>query len=198
MEHCCEKKGAEVARLQASQRRILYAVLWINAVMFVIEGAAGLVAHSTALLADALDMLGDALVYGFSLFVLTRSVRWQTGAALAKGAFMMAFGLGVLGQAAYKVIHPVMPGVETMGVIGAVALAANLGCFVLLYRHRGDNLNMSSTWLCSRNDLIANAGVLCAAAGSHLLSSQAPDVGGRAGDREPLSLFRMAGRDAVP
>jgi cation diffusion facilitator family transporter len=176
MEHCCEKKGEDVARLQASHSRILYTVLFINAAMFFIEGMAGVVAQSTALLADALDMLGDALVYGFSLFVLTRSVRWQAGAALAKGAFMMAFGLGVLGQAAHKVIHPVMPAVETMGIVGGLALTANLVCFLMLYRHRGDNLNMSSTWLCSRNDLIANVGVLCAAGASHVFSSQAPDV----------------------
>ena len=148
----------------------------INAAMFVIEFIAGLVAHSTALLADALDMLGDALVYCFTLFVLARSVRWQAGAALTKGALMMAFGLGVLVEASYKVMHPVMPGVEIMSIIGALALTANLVCFLMLYRHRDDNLNMSSTWLCSRNDLIANVGVLCAAAASHVFSSQAPDV----------------------
>jgi cation diffusion facilitator family transporter len=176
MEHCCEKKTEEIARLQGSHSRVLYTVLWINAAMFLVEGVAGFAAHSTALLADALDMLGDALVYGFSLFVLTRSARWQAGAALAKGGFMMAFGLGVLGEASYKVVHPVMPGVETMGIVGGLALAANLACFLMLYRHRGDNLNMKSTWLCSRNDLIANVGVLCAAFGSYAFSSQAPDV----------------------
>ena len=110
MDNCCERKAQELARLQGSQSRVLYIVLWINAVMFLIEGTAGMVAHSTALLADALDMLGDALVYGFSLFVLIRSARWQAGAAIAKGVFMMASGLGVLGEAAYKVIHPIMPG----------------------------------------------------------------------------------------
>ena len=106
--------------------RVLWIVLAINAVMFLVEGYAGLLAHSTSLLADALDMLGDALVYGFSLFVLARSARWQAGAALAKGGFMLAFGLGVLGEATYKVFHPVMPAVATMGIIGGVALAANL------------------------------------------------------------------------
>lgn len=176
MDHCCEHKSAEPSQLQAGHRRVLYAVLWINAVMFILEGGAGLAAHSTALLADALDMLGDALVYGFSLFVLTRSDGWQASAAFAKGAFMMAFGLGVLCQAAYKMIHPIMPGVRTMGVIGGLALAANLVCFLMLYRHRDDNLNMSSTWLCSRNDLIANLGVLIAAVSSCVFASQLPDV----------------------
>jgi cation diffusion facilitator family transporter len=156
--------------------RVLWIVLAINASMFLVEGWAGLLAHSTSLLADSLDMLGDALVYGFSLFVLARSARWQAGAALAKGGFMLAFGLGVLGEALYKMFHLVMPDVGTMGVIGGIALAANLVCFFLLYRHRDDNLNMSSTWLCSRNDLIANVGVLIAAGGSYLLVSRWPDI----------------------
>ena len=162
--------------MRESHGRVLWIVLAINALMFLVEGWAGLLAHSTSLLADALDMLGDALVYGFSLFVLARSARWQAGAALAKGTFMLAFGLGVLGEALYKVFHPVMPAVETMGIIGGIALAANLVCFFLLYRHRGDNLNMSSTWVCSRNDLIANVGVLLAAGGTYLLASRWPDI----------------------
>lgn len=156
--------------------RVLWTVLAINALMFLVEGAAGIVAHSTALLADALDMLGDALVYGFSLFVLARSPQWQAGAALAKGGFMVLFGVGVLAEAAYKVFHPVMPTAETMSVVGALALFANLVCFFLLYRHRADNINMSSTWLCSRNDLIANAGVLVAAGSGYLLASRWPDI----------------------
>jgi cation diffusion facilitator family transporter len=176
MADCCEDKSCEVAALRASHGRVLWIVLAINAVMFLVEGAAGVVAHSTSLLADALDMLGDALVYGFSLFVLMRSARWQASAALAKGAFMLVFGLGVLGEAIYKVFHPLMPGVETMGVIGGLALGANLVCFFLLYRHRSDNLNMSSTWLCSRNDIVANIGVLLAAGGSYALASRWPDV----------------------
>lgn len=177
MPNCCENKSCELTAMRQSHSRVLWIVLVINTAMFFIEGTAGLLANSTSLLADALDMLGDALVYGFSLFVLERSVRWQAGAALAKGVFMLAFGLGVLGEAAYKVSVPLMPGVETMGIIGGLALAANLICFILLYRHRDDNLNMSSTWLCSRNDLIANIGVLLAAGSSYLLESRWPDIG---------------------
>ena len=176
MASCCEDKACEVTALRESHGRVLWIVLGINTLMFVAEGAAGLLAHSTSLLADALDMLGDALVYGFSLLVLARSLRWQAAAALTKGGFMLAFGLAVLAEAAYKVFHPVMPSVETMGTVGAIALAANIVCFSLLYRHRGDNLNMSSTWLCSRNDLIANVGVLLAAGATFLLASRWPDI----------------------
>ena len=176
MTSCCEDKGCEIAAMRASHGRVLWVVLAINALMFVVEGGAGLIAHSTSLLADALDMLGDALVYGFSLFVLARSARWQAGAALAKGGFMLAFGLGVLGEAVFKIFRPVMPDAGLMGAVGGIALAANLACFALLYRHRSDNLNMSSTWLCSRNDLIANGGVLIAAFGSYVLVSRWPDI----------------------
>jgi cation diffusion facilitator family transporter len=176
MASCCEDKSCEINAVRASHARVLWVVLGINAVMFVVEGTAGLLAHSTALLADALDMLGDALVYGFSLFVLNRSLRWQAAASLGKGLFMLAFGVGVLGEAVYKAFVPVMPNAEAMGLVGALALAANSTCFALLYRHRGDNLNMSSTWLCSRNDLIANVGVLLAAAASYLLVSRWPDI----------------------
>lgn len=116
------------------------------------------------------------MVYGFSLMVLARSERWQASAALVKGAFMLVFGLAVLTEAGYKIWHPTTLGVETMGVIGLIALAANCLCFVLLHRHRSDNLNMSSTWLCSRNDVLANIGVLVAAVVSYSLSSYWPDV----------------------
>ncbi|MDF3024654.1 MAG: cation efflux protein [Alphaproteobacteria bacterium] len=174
--NCCEKKICEITALRDKHKRVLWIVLGLNATMFFVEGIAGFMAHSTALLADALDMLGDSLVYAFSLFVLARSARWQAGAALFKGAFMLLFGIGVLGEAVYKILYPVMPVVETMGIVGALALAANLACFFLLYAHKSDNINMSSTWLCSRNDLIANVGVLLAAGASYLLLSRWPDI----------------------
>jgi Co/Zn/Cd efflux system component len=115
MATCCEDKGCEVAALREHHARVLWIVLAINAVMFFVEGAAGILAHSTSLLADALDILGDALVYGFSLFVLARSARWQASAAMIKGAFMLLFGLAVLGEAAHKIFNPVMPVAETLG-----------------------------------------------------------------------------------
>lgn len=176
MASCCEDKSCEITALREKHKKVLIIVLIINALMFFIEGAYGWVSHSTALLADALDMFGDALVYGMSLYVLTKSVQHQAKVSLSKGLFMFAFGLFVLFEAGYKVINPVMPNVEIMGVIGVIALLANAVCFLLLYAHRADNLNMSSTWLCSRNDLIANVGVLIAALLSYLLVSRWPDI----------------------
>jgi cation diffusion facilitator family transporter len=176
MDACCREKEEEVATLQANHGRTLRIVLAINAAFFVIEFVAGILAHSTALLADSLDMLGDSLVYGLSLYVLSRSPRWKVSAAIAKGGIMVAFGIGVLIEAVYKAVAGQVPIYETIGIVGVLALLANAFCFALLYRHKSDNLNMRSTWLCSRNDVIANAAVLAAAFGVYVSQSPWPDV----------------------
>lgn len=151
-------------------------MLLINAVMFVVEPTAGLLAGSVSLVADSLDMLGDALVYGFSLYVVAQGARMKAVAALLKGGIMAAFGLFVLGQAAYKIAVPEVPVAEAIGAIGLLALAANGACLALLWRHRAENINMRSVWLCSRNNIVANIGVLAAAAGVWLTHSVWPDV----------------------
>ncbi|WP_442964934.1 cation transporter [Pseudomonas sp. JQ170C] len=176
MDSCCENKAGELAQLRARQSRILYIVLAINAVMFVVEFAAGLIASSTALLGDSLDMFGDASVYAVTLFVLHRSVRARAGAALFKGGFMLLFGLVVVADAARKLIMQEVPEADWMGVVGFIALAANGICFYLLFSHRSDDLNMRSTWLCSRNDLIANTSVIIAAGLVALTGSLWPDI----------------------
>jgi cation diffusion facilitator family transporter len=149
--------------LNARQTWVLKVVLAINAVMFVGEFAAGWIANSTALMGDSLDMLSDALVYGFSLWAVGRGDIWRNRAALTKGWFMVACGFIVLAEAAYKFTRPVVPEPGMMYVVGTLALLANLSCLYLLYRHRGDDLNMKSTWICSRNDIFANSAVLGAA-----------------------------------
>ena len=176
MDHCCNHKADTLAVLRERQKGVLQLVLAINAVMFVAEGAAGLVAHSTALLADALDMLGDAFVYALSLYALRRSHKWRSGAALTKGVIMAAFGVGVVVEAIFKLSAGIAPDGGLMGMFGALALAANVSCLVLLMRHRSDDLNMRSTWLCSRNDVIANGGVLLAAAGVAMTGTVWPDI----------------------
>lgn len=173
---CCDEKLDELAVLAAKQSKTLRIVLAINLVMFVIEGAYGIIAHSVALLADSLDMLGDAFVYGFSLYVLGKSVRWNAAASLLKGAVMMLFGIGVFANAVYRYFSPSMPSSELMGIVGFVALAANVFCAYLLLSHRSDDLNMRSAWLCSRNDVIANLGVLVAAGGVAVTGSNSPDL----------------------
>ena len=142
---------------------LLVIVMAVNVTMFSVEFGAGLLSGSTALLADSLDMLGDSLVYGFSLFVLQRSLAWRARAALIKGLIMAAFGVGVLVEAAASLRAGVPPLVPAMAAIGMLALVANTFCFSLLWRHRADDINLHSTWLCSRNDLVANGAVLVAA-----------------------------------
>lgn len=174
MKSCCEEIDAGL--LKANQRRVLIIVLGINVVMFSVEIVGGIVGQSTSLLADSLDMLGDALSYGLSLFALAQGIRWKGRAALIKGIIMMAFGVGVLIEAIAKIFLVVLPSAQVMGGIGLLALAANLGCLLLLTPHKNDDVNMRSTWMCSRNDIMANVGVLIAAAGVTLLTSKWPDI----------------------
>lgn len=176
MSDCCNDKACEIETLRNRQSSTLKIVLTINAVMFVVELTAGLMGGSVSLLADSLDMLGDALVYGFSIYVVARGARMKANAALFKGGIMAAFGFFVLGQAIYKVIFPQVPVFEAIGAIGLLALAANSICFALLWRHRADDINMSSVWLCSRNDIIANVSVLFAAIGVWFTHSGWPDI----------------------
>jgi len=176
MTDCCNDKACEIEALRDRQSSTLKIVLGINAAMFVVELTAGLLAGSVSLIADSLDMLGDALVYGFSIYVVARGARMKAKAAFLKGGIMAAFGLFVFGQAMYKIIIPHIPAFETIGVIGVLALAANSICLLLLWRHRADDINMSSVWLCSRNDIIANISVLCAGIGVWLTSSGWPDI----------------------
>jgi len=169
---CCEIRTGVPER----QRAVLRTVLWINGAMFLIELIAGLAAHSTALLADAADMLGDAIVYGFSLYVVGRGERWQARGALLKGLIMAVFGAGVLAEAVAKIVLGVVPAPDVMGAVGVVALGANATCLVLLRRHRDDDINMGSAWLCSRNDVAANGGVLAAALGVLITGAAWPDI----------------------
>jgi Co/Zn/Cd efflux system component len=172
MKDCCEI----TTDIPEHQRRVLQVVLWINLAMFLAEFGAGLVAHSTALLADSVDMLGDAIVYGFSLYVVARGAVWQARAALLKGIIMAGFGAGVLLEVTLKIARGLVPAADVMGGVGLAALAANIVCLVLLRRRRDDDINMRSAWRCSRNDVTANAGVLLAAGGVAVTSSAWPDV----------------------
>ena len=176
MDSCCTGKISSVELLRERQRATLWIVLILNAAMFVVEFVSGLLAGSVALLADSLDMLGDALVYGFSIYVLSQSSIWKARAAMAKAVIMGLFGMFVFGQVVYKLIWPQTPAFEAMGAVGALALAANAVCFALLWRHRAADINMRSVWICSRNDLIANALVMLAALVVWLAASPWPDI----------------------
>ena len=169
---CC----AVIPDVTRRQRRVLIIVLALNAAMFALELGTGLLARSTALVADSADMLGDALVYGLSLYAVGRGETWKARAALLKGGLMAAFAAGVLGQAALRLVRGDAPIAEAMGAVGLVALAANALCLLLLWRLRDDDVNMRSAWLCSRNDVMANVAVLLAAAAVRATGSGTPDL----------------------
>jgi len=176
MTDCCGDKECAIEALKARQSATLKIVLAINAVMFVMELASGLLARSTALLSDSLDNLGDALTYGLSIYAVTRGARSKAKVALFKGCLIMTAGLFVLGQVIYGVLHPGVPVFETMGIVSLIALAANGVCLALLWKHRTEDVNMSSVWECSRNDIASNIAVFLAAGAVWLTQSGWPDL----------------------
>jgi len=157
-------------------RRVLWTALAINAGMFAVEIAAGVAAHSAALKADALDFLGDAANYAISLGVAGLALRWRARAALAKGVSLLLLGAWVLVSTVWMALHGTLPAAETMGIIGVLALVANLACAVMLWRHREGDANRRSVWICSRNDAIGNIAVVAAAAGVFGTGTAWPDI----------------------
>lgn len=157
-------------------RRVLWIALGLNAAMFLVELAAGLAAGSLSLQADALDFLGDAANYGVSLSVLGLALAWRARAALLKALSMGAFGVYVLARAGWALFDGTVPEPMTMGVVGALALATNVGVAAMLYRHREGDSNRRSVWLCSRNDALSNIAVMLAAAGVFGTGSNWPDL----------------------
>ncbi len=176
MSGCDDQCGVGAGAASAHERRILITVLVINAGMFATEFSAGLVAGSTALLADSLDMLADAIIYAIGLFALGRAAHWRARAALTSGMFQLALGAGIAIEAIVKIFAHGLPDVATMGLFGVLALVANTICFVLLTRFRDGDINLRATWICSRNDMIGNVGVLIAAGLVLWLESGWPDI----------------------
>ena len=172
---CCDQP-TDAHRGNEGYRRVLWAVLAINAAMFAVEVAAGLAAGSASLQADALDFLGDAGNYAISLFVVGMALRYRALAALLKGATMGVFGLWALGVTAWHIWHGTVPQAFTMGAVGTAALFANAASFGLLWAYRGGDSNMRSAWICTRNDVLGNLAVLLAALGVLGTGTGWPDV----------------------
>jgi len=169
---CC---GAAAAQLALRQRGVLKTVLVINAAAFAIMVVAAMQARSSALLSDSFDYLGDALTYLVSLWAVGRSMHAKTQVARIKGGLIVMAGLLVLVQLGWRAWHPAEPLFAWMGAFSLLGLLANGWCLLLLYRHRDDDLNMSSVWICSRNDVAANLSVLLAAAGVWAFDAAWPD-----------------------
>lgn len=163
-------------RDRVKYRRVLGVALLANLVMFVIELAAGVSAGSLSLLADSIDFAGDAANYGLSLAVLGLSLQSRAKASVVKAASMAAFGVFILAQAAWLLWRGQPPEPVTMGVVGLLALATNVGVALMLYRWRTGDSNMRSVWLCSRNDALGNLAVLGAAGGVDFTGQAWPDL----------------------
>lgn len=176
---CCGCQDT-AATLSASHdralRRVLMIVMGINLGLFGVEFFAAYWIGSSALQADALDAFGDASVYALSLFVVGRSLRWRAGAALVKGIIQGLFGLLVLFEVYRRLLGEVVPIAPWMLGMAVVALAANLSCFWLLLRYRNEDLNLRSVWLCTRNDVLSNIGVIVAAGAVAFSQSNLPDA----------------------
>lgn len=173
---CSCDHGCEAPKPDSRFRKALWVALFINAVMFTVEIGGSAHSGSSALLADALDFLGDAANYGISLFVLALGALWRARAALLKGATMGLFGLFVIGQVVYGFYSGRPPEAATMGLIGFLALLANGSVALMLYAFRDGDANMRSVWLCSRNDALGNIAVMLAAAGVFGTGSAWPDL----------------------
>jgi Co/Zn/Cd efflux system component len=175
MAGCCEHE-VQFEGVSDAYKRRLWLVIAINAAMFAVEMGAGQAAQSQALKADALDFLGDALTYGLSLAVIGMSVRVRATAALFKGLSLLAMGAWVFGTTLYRVFYIGVPEAEIMGVIGFLALAANVTSVLLLVAYKDGDANVRSVWLCSRNDAIGNVAVMLAALGVWGSGTGWPDV----------------------
>ena len=173
--HCCDP-GDRHPEYDREYRQILWAVLGINAALFMVEIVAGLVSGSASLQADALDFFADAANYGISLSVAGLGITHRARAALAKGSTMGLFGIWVLATAFLHLFRGTLPAAETMGAVGLAALTANAVSFALLWAYRGGDSNMRSVWLCSRNDVLGNLAVLLAALGVFRSGLGWPDV----------------------
>ncbi|MFO8083098.1 MAG: cation transporter [Desulfobacterales bacterium] len=175
MSGCCDDNCA-IETLHKRQRGTLQIVLGVNAVMFLVIAVAALYGKSTALLADSLDNLGDALTYGLSLYAVSRGSAVKAKVALFKGGLIFLAACAVVAQIAYKVFVPIVPIFEVMGAFSLLGLAANSLCLYLLWRHRHEDVNMSSVWECSRNDIASNLSVFVAAGAVWLTGSGWPDI----------------------
>ncbi|WP_456416007.1 cation transporter [Thiolapillus sp.] len=175
MSGCCDD-NCSIDALRERQRGTLRIVLGINAIMFLVIIVAALYGNSTALLADSLDNLGDALTYGLSLFAVSRGATVKARVALFKGGLIFLAACAVAAQIAYKLFVPSIPVFEIMGMFSLLALAANSLCLYLLWRHRHEDVNMSSVWECSRNDIASNLSVFVAAGAVWLTGSGWPDI----------------------
>lgn len=173
---CCGESHFEPPGTNRAWRQALWIALAVNAAMFVVEITAGVAAGSASLQADAIDFLGDSANYAISLGVAGLALSWRARAALLKGISLFVLGIFVLLSTAWHAYAGTLPAAEAMGVIGTLALLANAGVALVLFRFREGDSNMRSVWICTRNDVIGNLAVIAAAVGVFGTGTAWPDL----------------------
>ncbi len=168
--------GSELEEAAELERRTLWLLLAINGAMFFAEAIAGWWGESAGLLADSLDMLADASVYGIVLYAVGRSRALQAKAASASGVLEIALGVVVLVEVARRFFYGSEPESLLMIGMGALALAANVTCLYLIAKHREAGMHMRASWIFSTNDVIANIGVITSGALVMYFGSRLPDL----------------------
>ncbi len=158
------------------ERKTLITLLVVNAVMFFTEITLGFLAESTGLIADSLDMLADAGVYGLSLYVVGKGIERQSKAASISGVLQIILGVGVLVEVARRLIFGSEPESLLIVAVGGAALVANVYCLFLLSRHRDAGVHMRASLIFSTNDVIANLGVIISGLLVWALGSRYPDL----------------------
>lgn len=172
MSNCCGPVKAENEHF----KRAVKIALLLNFSMFIVEVVTSLLAHSSALKADALDFLGDSANYVISLYVLNKAVSLRSKATLIKGLTMSVFAVWVFIDIFLNLKKGIFPQFEIMGLTGTAAFIVNLSVAFMLYKFREGDSNMQSVWLCSRNDAIGNIAVILAALSVKFLNTNLPDL----------------------
>lgn len=168
--------GCGMEARNEAERKTLRIVLAINAFMFVLELALGWLAQSTGLIADSLDMFADASVYAISLYAVGKSAALQAGSARLSGFAQILLALLVLADVIGKLLYGSEPVSALMMGVGLLALLANASCLALIAQHRDAGVHMRASLIFSKNDVIANAGVILSGALVWLLGSRYPDL----------------------
>ncbi|WP_322407377.1 cation diffusion facilitator family transporter [Idiomarina sp. PL1-037] len=174
MSSCCGTTAQQ--HIDKTQRKLLWAVLVLNGVMFLVEFVAGWIAESSGLIADSLDMLADTLVYAVSLYAVGKAIKYKANAAILNGTLQTVLALVVLADVSQRLIFGSQPNANIMLWVALLALSVNIACFALLYSSRNGDINIRASWICSRNDMIMNGGVILSALLVAKLNMAWPDL----------------------
>jgi cation diffusion facilitator family transporter len=172
MENC----ECEIEINNRLEGRVLKILLAINAFMFIAEITLGILSESTALIADSLDMLADATVYGIALYAVGRSPLVKIKAAHLSGVFQVLLGVLVFADVIRRLIYGSEPESILMIFVGILALTANVICLMLISKHKEGEVHMRASWIFSKNDVIANLGIVIGGGFVYLLDSRFPDL----------------------